>query len=200
MENKTLQTQNPINSNVYEELKDLASLLSDVINNIKVSEKPIVESRDTVPKAAEQLEKITKQTEDAAHQLLDATDSISNRESDISAQLKELRKVLPATYFRNNSRVKRVYDAIKENITANQDDIFTMMNVLQFQDITAQQTAHAISLLDQVEHRLQHVLQKYDGKTPKQNEIQSHDGAYNPDAEFNTNHSSQEEADKLFEK
>lgn len=144
--------------NMQAELRQLADSIAQIIKGIRVAQEPIVDSRKKVPQATEQLERITEQTAEATHRVLDMVEAITGREGEIESSMKDLRRTLPSTYFRNNSRVKRIVEKISASASANQNDAYAIMDALQFQDITSQQVDHAISLLEQVESRLQDVL------------------------------------------
>jgi hypothetical protein len=51
-------------------------------------------------------------------------DKVANRTADMDSMFKELRRNLPATYFRNNSRIKRIFDQILTAHQTNQEEIF----------------------------------------------------------------------------
>ena len=180
------------------ELRDLADSINQIIKGIKVAQEPIAESRAKVPQAAEQLERITKQTEDAAHRVLDMVEAITGREGKIELQIKELRRVLPSTYFRNNSRVKRIVDMIRADATANQNDAYAIMDALQFQDITTQQINHALSLLEQVESRLKDVLVSLQIDVGPENDVIRKQRAFDPNASFSNDSNEQSKVDELL--
>jgi chemotaxis regulatin CheY-phosphate phosphatase CheZ len=194
---KILQTDDSV-KNIHAELKHLADSINQIIKGIKVAQEPIAESRSKVPQATEQLERITQQTEVAAHRVMDMVEAITGREGEIEAQIKELRKVLPSTYFRNNSRVKRIIEKIKADAGANQNDAYTIMDALQFQDITSQQIDHAISLLEQVENRLKDVLVGLQLDTGPETETVRKQRAYDPNAHFSSDPNQQSEVDELL--
>ena len=53
-------------------------------------------------------------------------EKVASRTADMDAMFKELRRTLPATYFRNNSRVKRIFDQILKAHQTNQEEIFEL--------------------------------------------------------------------------
>lgn len=53
-------------------------------------------------------------------------ESVANRTADMDAMFKDLRRTLPATYFRNNSRVKRIFDQILKAHEQNQGELFNL--------------------------------------------------------------------------
>jgi chemotaxis regulatin CheY-phosphate phosphatase CheZ len=184
--------------NIHAELRHLADSLSQIIKGIRVAQEPIADSRNKVPQAAEQLERVTQQTATATHRVLDMVEAITGREGDIETQMKELRHVLPSTYFRNNSRVKRIVEGISVNVSANQNDAYAIMDALQFQDITSQQVDHAISLLEQVENRLKDVLVGLQIDVGPETEIKRKERAYDPNAHFSNDPNEQSAVDKLL--
>ncbi len=172
---------------MQEELRELASTLSDIVRGIRTAQEPIIESQQKVPQATEQLERITRQTEDATHRVLDMVEHITARESEIESLLKDLKRALPATYFRNSSKAKAVIERIRECAGQNQSAAYDIMDALQFQDITSQQIDHAITLLEQVQSRLQSVLMELaGGSQPEAPTEKRRERAYDPNAHFST--------------
>jgi chemotaxis regulatin CheY-phosphate phosphatase CheZ len=187
---------------MHDELRDLAASLSEIVKGIRVAQEPILESQRKVPQATEQLEKITRQTEDATHRVLDMAEHITSRESEIESLLKDLRRSLPATYFRNNSKAKALIERIRECAHQNQAAAYDIMDALQFQDITSQQIDHAITLLEQVQNRLQEVLMELAGEEhPAAPGEKRKERAYDPNAHFSTgdNNDKQSSVDELVD-
>lgn len=180
---------------MHDELRELASTLSDIVRGIRVAQVPIIESQQKVPQATEQLERITRQTEDATHRVLDMVENITARETEIESLLKDLRRSLPATYFRNNSKAKALMERIRECAGLNQTAAYDIMDALQFQDITSQQIDHAITLLEQVQTRLQDVLTELAGDVPSgEPQEKRRERAFDPNAHFSTDN----DKDKQF--
>lgn len=184
--------------NIHAELKELAASINQILKGIRVAQEPIVDSRQKVPQAAEQLERITEQTAVATNRVLDMVEAITGREGEIESAMKELRRVLPSTYFRNNSRVKRILEKIGGNAAANQNDAYAIMDALQFQDITSQQVDHAISLLEQVENRLKDVLVGLQLDAGTEPEVKRKERAYDPNAHFSSDPNQQSRVDELL--
>jgi hypothetical protein len=53
-------------------------------------------------------------------------EKVAARTGDMDAMFKDLRRTLPATYFRNNSRVKKVFDQILKAHQTNQEELFEL--------------------------------------------------------------------------
>ena len=172
---------------MHDELRELASTLTDIVRGIRVAQVPIIESQQKVPQATEQLETITRQTEDATDRVLDVVEHITARETEIESLLKDLRRSLPATYFRNNSKARALIERIRECAGLNLTDAYYIMDALQFQDITSQQIVHAITLLEHVQIRLQSVLTELaGGEEPKSTGEKRRERASDPNSHFST--------------
>jgi chemotaxis regulatin CheY-phosphate phosphatase CheZ len=197
MASDTLQADSTSAKSIHNELKELADSINQIIRGIKAAQEPLTESHSKVPQATEQLEQITKQTEDAAHRMLDMVEAITGREGEIEAQIKELRRALPTTYFRHNSRVKLIVETIRDKALSNQNDAYAIMDALQFQDITSQQVNHAISLLEQVENRLQDALTTFDVEAVAAIEPGRKQRAFDPNARYSPNSAQQSSVDEL---
>ena len=197
MMDKSIRTDDSA-KNIHAELRHLADSISQIIKGIRVAQEPIADSRNKVPQATEQLERVTQQTAMATHRVLDMVEAITGREGEIETQMKDLRRVLPSTYFRNNSRVKRIVERIGVSVSANQNDAYAIMDALQFQDITSQQVDHAISLLEQVENRLKDVMVGLQLDVGPESDVKRKERAYDPNAHFSNNSNEQSEVDKLL--
>ncbi len=96
---------------MQEELRELASTLSDIVRGIRTAQEPIIESQQKVPQATEQLERITRQTEDATHRVLDMVEHITARESEIESLLKDLQTRAARDLFSEQFESKGGYRA-----------------------------------------------------------------------------------------
>jgi len=184
---------------IQEELQGLTDSITDVVKTFKKMQTPIAESREKVPQATQQLEKITMQTEEAAHQMIDKVESISRFSEEIVDEISELRQALPATYFKNRSRIRDKVNSIEAKAQQNLDDAFVILNALQFQDITTQQVHHASSLMEEIENRLYQLLDVFDGKAgiEKLQQVVK-DRVYDPNATYSNPQGTQDDVDSLI--
>ena len=136
------------------EVMELASAINVMVGNFRKLQNPLVDSQEKVPQATRQLDKITRQTEAAAQQMLDMVEKITERETALSEGLAELRSRL-------NANAHHEYDdhidTLINKSTTNCNDAYAIMNTLQFQDITSQQINHAASLLEHIESKLNEI-------------------------------------------
>jgi chemotaxis protein CheZ len=183
---------------IHEELGELTKSIDEMIKAFRRLQNPIEESRQRVPMATMQLERINQQTEEATHKVLDMVEEITKDAGNIVQDLKTLRRALPATYFRNRSGIRDTFERIEQTANKSQDNAFAIMDALQFQDITAQQMEHTAHLLDEVETKL-HSVRGLFGDDTSEEEIVRKKRAFDPNARYTTSSDSQQEVDELVE-
>ncbi|MEW6049879.1 MAG: protein phosphatase CheZ [Candidatus Zixiibacteriota bacterium] len=137
------------------ELSSIALSVSGLLEAVRQIREPLVESQQKVPQATNQLDKISAQTEAAAHRMLDVVEHITQREEDVITGLAQLIAMIDA---RQQADVAMLITAIRQKAESNLNDAYAIMEALQFQDITSQQMNHAASLLEDIEDRLQNIL------------------------------------------
>lgn len=100
---------------------------------------------DALQQTSDKLKQVTSTTESAATGILDALERAGTLVDDLEA----------ADHAGDSAASQGARDCLR-------DEIFGMMGALQFQDITAQQLAHAASLLGETEARLCQLAQLLD--------------------------------------
>jgi len=147
---------------LHEELRSIKESIDAMVRYMKQFRDPIGESQGQVSETTAPVEISKGRTKESTHQLLDMIEEITSCSGDIVQNLKVLRKSLPATYFKNRSKVRDVFERIESKAGKSQNNAFAVMDVLQFQDITSQQMDHASHLLDEVESRLRSIKEFLD--------------------------------------
>ena len=190
-----------VSSKIHEEIKDLTSSIDEMVESFKGLQKPIEESRKQVPEATVQLERINSQTEEATHRVLDMVEQITNDAGDLLQDLSILRKSLPATYFKNRSKVRDAFERIKKTATSNQEKAFAIMDALQFQDITSQQIEHTAHLLEEVETKLHSIKGCFSGEEIEEDEhvIIHKERTFDPNARYEDSSENQQVVDDLLD-
>lgn len=193
---ETLQTK------IQREIGELSDAVNQVVESFRQVKNPLVESQEKVPMATDQLDKISEQTEAAAHQMLDRIEQITQREEDIIAGLKQIRELAAATA---NNEAVGVVDTINAKAETNLNDAFMIMDALQFQDITAQQMNHAASLLEDIEEKLKKIVSALNGQgiiddASDDDARERKNRVYDPHADFSDKRTEQEDIDSLFAK
>ena len=180
------------------EITDLTNSITDMIDNFRDLRRPLTESHDKVPQAANQLDKITEQTEAATHQMLDLVEGIVQRDDEIIKGLFDLGDKLSASPV---AALMTDAENLAAAASANLNDAYTLMQSLQFQDITAQQMSHAASLLEDIEEKLRRILVDIGGQDAL-SELRVYsrksNRAFDPHADFVERKADQQDIDNLF--
>lgn len=188
-----------LRNKIHHEITELTSAINGIIETFRKMKNPLLETHEKVPQATVQLDKISEQTEAAAHQMLDRVEQITQREGDVIQGLEQLKE--DADKAQQTSIAKSVGDIITK-ANDNLEDAYMIMDALQFQDITAQQMNHAASLLEDIEGRLQAILSTLngegtqgDGESPKRKVR-----VYDPHADLFDKKTDQSAVDSIFDK
>lgn len=191
---------NPQNlqNRIQQELQELTQSVAGLIENFHRLKSPLEESREKVPQATTQLDKISEQTEAAAHRMLDTIEQITQREEQMIAGLGQ---IIQLSATGDHAPIHGLAQDLSGLANTTLNDAFTIMNTLQFQDITSQQMDHAAALLEDIEVKLQSILQIIGGDefmgsimAPRTHK----ERAYDPHAEVTDNRAKQSDIDNLF--
>lgn len=194
-------TNQGLQGKLQTEITELSRSINSIVESFRKLQTPLVESRQKVPQATNQLDKISEQTEAAAHRMLDTIEQITQRESEVIEGLDSIRKLASGGTPGN---LLPIIQAIQEKAKTNLNDAYTIMDALQFQDITSQQMDHAASLLEEIETKLQHILVTVGAdpsQTPSEKGKKSKkQRAYDPHADLFDKKTDQADIDSLFER
>ena len=187
-----------IKDKIEKEVAELTGSLSKVIATFKSMKTPLIESHGKVPQATVQLDKVVDQTEAAASGMLDNIEQITEREEEIIADLKGLRNEVGSW---DAEEIGEVVDRLIQKAETNLNDVFHVMDALQFQDITSQKIQHAAAVLEELEVKLQHVISVVGGEEelPDEGAIKK-DRVYDPHADLYERKTEQADVDSLFSK
>ncbi|RKX22915.1 MAG: hypothetical protein DRP35_00800 [Candidatus Zixiibacteriota bacterium] len=185
-----------VNESLQDKIKNevvvLASSLKDIVDKFNKLQHPIVESHEKVPQATQQLDKISDQTEAATQKMLDTIEAITEREQDV---LEGLKGIVDSDI---NDTIKSEVNKLTEKVEANVNDAYSIMDALQFQDITSQQMDHAASLLEDIEEKLNNIIVVMDGGQEAKEPTKKKVRAYDPHADVYDKKTNQDEIDSLF--
>lgn len=178
------------------EVEELAEALNGLIASFDKLKAPLVESHSQVPQATDQLDKISEQTEQAAQKMLDVVESITQREESVVADLERIHELASD----KDAEIAALAESASKQARLNLDDAFTMLDALQFQDITSQQMDHAASLLEDIESKLNDILSMVGHKTDNSSMNKARkQRAYDPHADMYDKKTDQRDIDSLFE-
>ena len=189
--------QNALQSKIQREIGEVSEALTRIVESFRQVQSPLLESKEKVPQATSQLDKINEQTEAAAHQMLDRIEKITQREDELIAGLARFGEFAPVAA---DAELASLAITLTEKAHTNLNDAFLIMDALQFQDITAQQMNHAAALLEDIERKLQAILSAISGEVPPAEESKPTDRTrvFDPNAEFSDKQTQQEDIDSLF--
>ena len=188
-----------LQTRIQREISELTDAITGLVENFKKLKRPLVESQEKVPQATNQLDKISEQTEAAAHQMLDMIEHITQREEDVINGLDSLREIAG-----DAEAVNQAVDDLSTKVNENLNDAYMIMDSLQFQDITAQQMDHAASLLEDIEGKLRCIVTAVAGEHAEglvgeaEAAPQKKTRAYDPHADLFDKKTNQEDIDSLF--
>jgi hypothetical protein len=151
----------------HEGIKSIRESVDVMVRHLKQQRETTPESGRRVSGATGQPEKISGQTEEPTHLILDLVEHLSNDIGDVVRDLKVLRKALPATYFKNRSKIRDTFERMESSTGMCHDNAFAIMDALQFQEITSRQIGQTSQLLDEVEARLNSIKEFFDSNDPE---------------------------------
>lgn len=183
--------------NLGVKVEKTAVLIQSVISSISHSRNELKKSVDgLLHKTGAQLGKITSTTEEATNKILDVAEKLDEDQMEIIDKVDALEK--------DFNIPSESIEEIRSMLQSNQDKAFTIMDYLQFQDITAQQIAGAYALLSDTEKTLIYVselLREFDDVS-KEEEIKIKtkqlDNSFNADAKFEDKTKLQDSIDNMF--
>ncbi len=176
------------------EVHQLSEAIFTMVENFRKLQIPLVDSQEKVPQATLQLDKISRQTEAAAHQVLDVVEQITEREAEVVDGLSQLKHRMEEKSFHD---FDDHIDSLIEKSTKTCNDAYAIMNTLQFQDITAQQMNHAAELMGEIERKLQEVALVMRGESSGKSATRK-PRIYDPNADLFESKTKQEDIDNLF--
>jgi len=188
-----------LQTRIQKEILELASSINNAIQKFKELKNPLAETQEKVPKATVQLDKISEQTEAATHQMLDKIELITQREEEVIQGLTELKDWAAKNQAADAGDM---VDKLIEKANTTVGDAYTIMDALQFQDITSQQMNHAASLLEEVERKLNGIINVLHGKEsasdPKESKKKIKPRVFDPHADLFDKKTDQSEIDSLI--
>ena len=136
---------------VEDNIVELANSVTSTLETLQVPSPNSSHPHLQTARITSQLDKISSQTEAATQKMLDSIETITGRGREIIEGLKQLAQdstdgVIP-------SSGKRV-ELLIEKTEANNDAVYAIMDMLQFQDIATQQMNHAAAMLEDIEEKL----------------------------------------------
>ncbi len=181
----------------------LKHTIEDLSRSLRDIQGPLADTRESLPKATTHLDRISSQTEQATHRVLDMVENISTQQVEIIGHLNEALNVLSDSGEKNET-VSSLLEKAEEVANHSQNDAFAIMDALQFQDITTQQINHAASLLEEVDDKIAEILGDVESggtssvdRESKQTRGGRKERSFDPHADMEIKHTDQSAIDNL---
>lgn len=187
---------NRIQDQLRTEIAALSKSINSIILDFRQLRSPLTETRSKVPQATSQLDRISEQTEAAAHRMLDVVEQLTQRDEEIVEGLTSLRSMVGQA---DDASIITLIESLQEKASTNLNDSYSIMDALQFQDITSQQMNHAASLLEEIEERIRKILSVVSGNSGEEpKSAGQRQRVFDPHADFTDRRTEQAEIDSLF--
>ncbi len=178
------------------QIAKLVFFIEEIVPLLNTIHENLHQSSSLIPGATAKLDKVTSATEMAATEVMDIVDNVINRLNNMSESLDTLdenvEKGFDKAVFSEKTKV------LREEIDGSQDDLFSIMNALQFQDITTQQINSIASTIENVYVKLSELLKGFEDDAFDFKNIKN--VSFDPNAEFDFDRSaeSQKMADEFM--
>ncbi|HER00336.1 MAG TPA: hypothetical protein ENO22_13430 [candidate division Zixibacteria bacterium] len=149
---------------IQTELQSLTSSVSDVVQNFTRMQEPDARSKKQDGAKQPQIEEITEKSAAPIQQTMERVENLMKITDDIVQEIGTLRKALPATYFKNRSKIRDTVNAIEEKALQNLEEAFAAFDALQLQDSMSQRILDAAARMEEIKKRLHQLLELFEGK------------------------------------
>jgi|GEM_PF-7015239 chemotaxis regulatin CheY-phosphate phosphatase CheZ len=175
----------------------LVVFIEEVIPLFDTIQDSLKQSSSLIPKASEKLGKVSSATEMAATEVMDIVDNVIERLNKMTENLAAIEEKIGEE---SAEMVKDKTTAIREEIDGSQDDLFSIMNALQFQDITTQQINGISETIENVHYKIAELLSGFQDEGISLMDVKK--VAFDPNAEYDFDRSaeSQKMADEFMKK
>ncbi len=178
------------------QIAKLVFFIEEIIPLLQTIHSSLHQSTQLIPSATEKLDKVTSATEMATTEVMDIVDNVISRLNNMTESLDAMEEGIDNPGSTDLLRAKTAQ--IREEINGSQDDLFSIMNALQFQDITTQQINSIGSVIENVYGKLSELLQGFDDDGRVLGITRT--GTFDPNAEYDFDRSAetQKVADEIL--
>ncbi len=179
------------------QIANLVLFIEEVIPLLNTIHEDLHQSSQMIPIASEKLDKVTSATELATIEVMNIVDRVIGRLNTMTLNLDEVDTVIVQEKPVLNSITEKT-TIIRKEIDGSQEDLFSIMNALQFQDITTQQIYSIGQVIETVQKKLGQLLSGFDDEVlylMKERKVAFDDKA---EYDFDRSKKSQEMADEFL--
>lgn len=162
------------------QIAKLVYFIEEVIPLFNIIHENLHQSTSMIPTATEKLDKVTSATEMAATEVMDIVDNVINRLNTMNSAIDELDTIAAGPI--TTEGITQKTSLIRDEVNGCQDDLFMIMNALQFQDITTQQINSINSTIETVQTKLGELLKGFEEEGVDLRKFTKQ--AFDPNAEF----------------
>lgn len=148
------ETQN-LTIDIKGEIGDLLNLLFNTKEKLDELAPAVTDSNTNLPFVAKSLENVNEYTEDAATNLMDAADKMSNFFGDLNEKVKIIEKNIEKS---DVDSVNNEIQEVEKKLIEAEELGFNILQALEFQDITEQKARKVIKKLEEIGARLGTIL------------------------------------------
>ncbi len=188
--------------NLSEELRGLVLNLNNLLLSISSIRQHVDTSIAHIPGASSRLEKISGETESATHKLIDTVDVLNENDALFETKLDELKAV--CTNLPDPRALLSIEEELRANSTKMKEHHLKILELLQFQDLTSQQTSFVTIMLNKIEAELMAISSVFNGGNTRRvkeadiSELQS-SAAVDPNATFIVGGADQDNVDAIID-
>ena len=138
-----------IDGNLYGQIGELAKYINATVKKLQAVEPNITSASDKIPAASLQLSEITKATEEATHSVMGQVERALDNQDLLLYHIEAIEKGVDLT--------KEVGE-LKQITADNKEILLDIITGLSFQDLTGQKIKTIISLIEEIEKRIIHLI------------------------------------------
>jgi chemotaxis protein CheZ len=150
---------NDPNRKLYGELGELTRYIENTMRQLRCVDAPVEETTAQLPQASAHLSDLAKLTEEGTHRVMELTEELQDNRLRIAKSVGEL----ALTSSPGGIQANRIA-AITGLLSDDDKRLMDIMTALSFQDLVAQRIKKIITILDDVEHKLLHMVVVFGAK------------------------------------
>jgi hypothetical protein len=148
---------------IHAELQNLTGSVSDVVQDFKNMHAPGPELSKNDGKKGSQTEETSGDTAAPTQQMMERVENLMKITDDMVQEIGILRKALPATYFKNRSKIRDTFNKVEEKALQNMEEAFAVFDVLQRQGSMPRQIAETAAKMEEIRLGMQKLLGLFEG-------------------------------------
>jgi chemotaxis protein CheZ len=142
----------PIDTQIYEQLGELARFIDTTLKTITQFRDPMSATTEQLTESANHLRDLKRLTEDGAHQVMQIVETLQDNHRRLVAHLDEVSRAVSAAP--GLTEAAATVSAMERALARNEKPLVDILTALSFQDLAAQRVNKLVTIVEEVEHRL----------------------------------------------